>query len=343
LCKDGYRPGIKILESSEGFIWLKLDAKFFNLKNDLFLCAVYFPPQYSQNHYSKKIDYFQYLSDTIIKYGNQGNVMIAGDLNSRVGTNSEESFHEIPNIDALCPEEVRVASRISQRLSCDQKVNGYGKKLLQLCQAFNLKLTNGSVPGDRQGSFTCYGNKGSSVVDYFVCDSSIFNIVSRMKVHPPEYGSVHSPISVHLDTKFQVLVSDGESLPSPPKIKWDETKAETFKKLLRQEPNLMRLKNLEFKLKCNLNKDALEACTKELTNILFSNASKSFKIVKRSKKRVMKPKSKPWYNKDCVSMKKRLSNLANLLKKSPRDPLIRGNFIKIKSEYKKLVKHYKKL
>jgi exonuclease III len=214
LCKDEYRPGIKILESSEGFIWMKLDAKFFNLMNDLFLCAAYFPPQYSQNHYSKKVDYYQCLNDAIIKYGNRGNVMIAGDLNSRVGTNSEESGHEIPNIDDLCPDEVRAAASIRQRLSCDQKVNGYGKKLLQLCQAFNLKLTNGSVPGDRQGSYTCYGGKGSSVVDYFICDSSLFNIVSRMNVHPPKFGSIHSPISVHLDTKFQVQTSDKNSSTS---------------------------------------------------------------------------------------------------------------------------------
>ena len=36
LCKDQYRPGIKILESSEGIIWMKLDAKFFNF---FFLCT----------------------------------------------------------------------------------------------------------------------------------------------------------------------------------------------------------------------------------------------------------------------------------------------------------------
>ena len=343
LCKDIYRPGIKILESSEGFVWMKLDAKFFNLMNDLFLCAAYIPPQYSENHYSKKVDYFQCLNDAIMKYGNQGNIMIAGDLNSRIGAKCEEVFHEIPTIDNLCPEEVKVAAGIRQRLSCDHKVNSYGKKLLKMCQAFSLKLANGSVPGDRQGSFTCYGVRGSSVVDYFICDNSLFNIVSRMTVHPPQFGSIHTPISTHLDTKFQVKTSCDDSLPPPPRFKWDDSRAEAFLTLLNQENNLERLRIIELKSKGDLNIDDLEDCTKELTSILFSNAAKCFKIVKKTRKRTSKPKSKPWFNKNCVSMKKRLSNLSKLLKKSPHDPIIRGNFMTIKKEYKKIVKQYKKL
>ena len=216
---------------------MKLDAKFFNLMNDLFLCATYIPPQYSQNYHSKKVDYFQCLNDSIMKYGNQGNILIAGDLNSRVGARSEEIFHEIPEIDNLCPDEVKSSGRLEQRLSCDEKTNSYGKKLIQLCKAFSLKIANGSVPGDRQGSFTCYGGRGSSVVDYFIFDNSLFNIISRMTVHPPQFGSIHTPISTHLDTKFQVETSGESSLPTPPKIRWDESKTEAFITLLNKEQN----------------------------------------------------------------------------------------------------------
>jgi len=333
LCKNEFRAGIKIVESIEGFVWIKLDAKFFGLINDLFVCATYIPPQYSENQYAKKIDYFKYLSSAISKYGNKGNIMIAGDLNSRIGSYNEEFFHEINEIDELCPNEVKSSENHKQRLSCDEKINNYGKKLLNLCKVFNLKIINGYVPGDRQGSFTCYGARGSSVVDYFICDNSLFNIVTRMEVHPPQFQSIHAPISAQLSTKFQIQTPDNELLPTIPKIKWDEFRSGTYKKLLNQSINLERVKILESKLTHDLlNKEDLEECTKELTNILYSNASKCFRIVKKLRKRKIKVKNKPWFSKDCVSLKKRLTNISKLLQKSPHDPLIRGNFIKIKKD-----------
>ena len=45
LAKDSLRAGIKVVHNSEGFIWLKLDKNFFNLGNDLYICAAYIPPQ----------------------------------------------------------------------------------------------------------------------------------------------------------------------------------------------------------------------------------------------------------------------------------------------------------
>ena len=56
-----------------------------------------------------------------------------------------------------------------------------------------------------------------------------------------------------------------------------------------------------------------------------------------------KPKSKPWYDRNCISLKKRLSNLAKLLLKRPNDPFVRGKFNTVKREYKSIVKSQKKL
>ena len=43
LVKDELRPGIKVAQNTEGFIWLKLDKNFFSFLNDVFLCAAYIP------------------------------------------------------------------------------------------------------------------------------------------------------------------------------------------------------------------------------------------------------------------------------------------------------------
>ena len=343
LCKEELRMGLKVLESSEGFVWVKLDAKFFNLMNNLFLCAAYIPPQYSKNGVSKKVDYFEHLNDSIMKYGNQGDVMIVGDLNSRIGVDHSDNYHDIPSIDDMCPDEIKSSYAGKRRISCDIKVNGYGKKLLQVCQAFNLKFANGAVPGDRQGNFTCHANRGASVVDYVICDHSLFNIVSRMTVHPPYFNSMHSPISTNLDTKYQINTLDNTVLPPPPKIRWDISRADVLRELLNQGGNIMELDTLHEKINESTNNEDLEECVNKFTNILYSNASKCFKVGNKRNSRPRKPKSRPWFNKDCISLKRRLNNLAKLLLKSPKDPFVRGKFNMIKREYRIAIKQQKKL
>jgi len=56
-CKESIRKGVKIESFSEGVVWLKLDKRFFNLPNYLFIGDVYIPPEYSSN-VLPKIGYF---------------------------------------------------------------------------------------------------------------------------------------------------------------------------------------------------------------------------------------------------------------------------------------------
>ena len=342
-CKEGLRSGIKVVEVSEGFVWVRLDAKVFNLKNNLFLCAAYIPPQYSKNTESKKVDYFQTLNDSILKYGSQGNIMIAGDLNARIGVDHTNSMHKTSVVDGILPEEL-MSSRVTKpRMSCDDKINAYGKKLLELSRSFNLKIANGSVPGDRQGNFTCHHNKGASVVDYIVCDDNVFNLVSRMSVYPPRFKSIHSPISTTLDTTFQIEIPVENVDQSPPKIKWDISKARNFQQMLNQEVVVSDIEGLYHKISESTSNEEVEQCVSELTNILVSNATKCFGISRKIVSKSKKPKSKPWYDRNCISLKKRLSNLAKLLLRRPKDPFVRGKFNTVKREYKNIVKTQKQL
>ena len=217
LCKEKYRPGLKILHTSEGFIWVKLESTFFSLVNDLFICATYIPPQYTTNISCKKIDYFSVLNECIMKYSALGNIIIAGDMNARTKSQCSSHQYEIPEIEALYPSEFRTNSGASQRVSNDTKGNAYGNQLIQLCKNFNLKIANGSVLGDRTGSFTCHTNRGSSVVDYFICDPSVFNLISSMIVLPPQFNSVHSPLSLSLECDFDIQKANEKLSPSPQK------------------------------------------------------------------------------------------------------------------------------
>ena len=343
LCKDSHRRGLKVAKHSEGFIWVRLDAKFFNLENDVYLCALYIPPQHTSNSYCKRIDYFSELNEDIIKFSSIGNIIIKGDFNSRTGSTTNKVTHEAPVIDSLCPNEARIENWIETRASSDTKSNAYGSKLLQLCKNFNLRIVNGSITGDRTGAFTCHTRRGSSIVDYFICDYSIYNLVSTMEVLPPQYSSVHSPISMSLDFEFAHHQILEEKLPLPPRIKWTENSADDYIKLLSQTDNLDILDKIKEDLTNLSTTEELESCTQTLTDLLITNAIKVFKLKGKDKKNKRKTKHKPWFNKDCINLKWRLCNLSKLLQKSPKDPFIRGKFFKLKKEFKKFTKESKKL
>ena len=102
-CKEGLRSGVKVSHHSEGFVWLKLDQQFFNLTNPLFICATYIPPEYTSKHINLKTDYFQAISESLLKYSRLGNIVMAGDFNARIGSHEMDQNFDIPCIDHLGP------------------------------------------------------------------------------------------------------------------------------------------------------------------------------------------------------------------------------------------------
>ena len=76
-------------------------------------------------------------------------------------------------------------------------------------------------------------------MDYVICDKNLLNIVSKMEVVPPHFGSVHTPISFKLNSKQYTIQNPEESfLPFPPAFQWDPDKAETIPLLLRTSGNI---------------------------------------------------------------------------------------------------------
>ena len=110
-----------------------------------------------------------------------------------------------------------------------------------------------------------------------------------MRVLPPAYNSVHSPISLYLDFNF-VYQKDSEKVrPSPKKIKWDVNKSKNFVDLMKNEINRTRLSRLNDKIFRLTTKDEIDECTESLSNILVTNAIKIFKL-----KKPKKLKNSPW-------------------------------------------------
>ena len=73
--------------------------------------------------------------------------------------------------------------------------NNYGRELLDLCKASNLRMTNGRFGEDRGiGSFTCFTSRGQSTVDYHILSESLLGRIKNFVVEPPSDISDHCPL-----------------------------------------------------------------------------------------------------------------------------------------------------
>ena len=68
------------------------------------------------------------------------------------------------------------------RNSKDETYNRFGISLIDLCCSINIHVLNGSMFDDRNGEITCTSNNGSSVVDYMLASTSLFNSISELVV-----------------------------------------------------------------------------------------------------------------------------------------------------------------
>ena len=84
-CRSAIAGGVeRQTPSNKQFIWVRLDAKFFKLNKDIFLCCTYIPPLNSKYFKSGENNLLDLLQNGIEKYNSYGNIII-GDLNRRTG------------------------------------------------------------------------------------------------------------------------------------------------------------------------------------------------------------------------------------------------------------------
>ena len=115
--------------SNKHFIWVRLDAKFFKLNKDIFLCCTYIPPsnsKYFKNGENELLDLLQNDTET---YNSSGNIIIIGDLNSMIGEKQEEiNFADDTGDDHNILQHVDIPIR----KALDVKSNSSGRNLLYL-------------------------------------------------------------------------------------------------------------------------------------------------------------------------------------------------------------------
>ena len=172
--------GVSILQcSADEFLWWKLDKSFFHLEDDIFICSVYIPPNNSSREKTGDFDAFTSLEEHIVKYCAYGQVILCCDFNARTGLESdsfETSNNNLPIDLNICFDNSITSDKYNQRNNRDSDtINTSDRKLLEVCETFNLRFLNGTCCGDNFGQYTCFRPNGKSVIDYFITSIALLN------------------------------------------------------------------------------------------------------------------------------------------------------------------------
>ena len=137
-------------DQANSTIWLTLKPSQ-SQQRPLVLGVCYIPPD---SHHSVQLSQrsaqvrFESLAARIAQLSSEGHVLLAGDLNARVGAASQ-------------PWVTELGEGISAQLqNSDITVNGHGRKLMRLCEEAAMVLCTGRFPGDTpaQPSFRARSN-----------------------------------------------------------------------------------------------------------------------------------------------------------------------------------------
>ena len=146
---------------------MHLQKNIFGLSEDIYICFLYFSPEYSTYTQSLDYDLFDILEKEITKYQKHGKILLGGDFNARVGLEYEfirqDSDSHLPLYDTYIIDSIPV-----HRRSHDLILNTGGKQLLNLCVQCGLRILNGRMLGDSLGQYTSHQPAGGSVIDYLL-------------------------------------------------------------------------------------------------------------------------------------------------------------------------------
>ena len=231
LFKKQYSKFITKLDSkSEDILWVKIGKGLLNTNRDTYLATVYISPNRSNIHNNRMYDIFDTLEDEISIYSRQGEVIIGGDFNARIGDLKDYIAGDY-QIDSL-PENYDFDHPFHRNNMDLGSPSPFGKNLIDLCINSKVRILNGRTPGDVLGKPTSYQPNGSSVVDYVLASETILLRKSCFfHVHPLTPLSDHCKLSLILNSNIRQLneqTTDTLSARPHYKFEWSADSKERF-------------------------------------------------------------------------------------------------------------------
>ena len=202
--------------------------------HELLVANVYLPPKPKNEEKECQWRYLnQIISDIQIKCPGLG-LLIAGDFNSRVGTDSIiflETFDQpLEDLPALCS---------LPRSSKDKVINISGTWLAKFCVLFGLTWINDLPSLTEVGEFTFLAPQGSSVIDYMLISSPLLSSTVNFHVCSPLHSD-HLPLSgtflFNLDIPSIPLTSPRNLHDTSVHLKWDYKTKTLFESIVNKAP-----------------------------------------------------------------------------------------------------------
>ena len=275
-------------------------------------------------------------------YGKNGDFLICGDFNARVGTNSDCIIQDDSKFLPL-GDSYTTDKKILNRRNKDLKIDKRGRDLLDFCIGHQLRILNGRILGDLLGNYTCYTPNGCSTVDYAIVSENVLESILYFKVNNflPTLSDCHCPIEWQMSASFMESVAKTETTKNsfPLRYIWSDDSAHAFQQALAS--NKIQSFVSEFVSITSMNDDnSINTASEKLGNIFSQAAEMSLKKQKPRNKN--KPKNPKWFNGNLQQLRQNLFSYGKVYTKYPKDPAVKNNFYKLYREYNKIRKSEKK-
>ena len=332
-------------------------VKIQNMINNtpMFIVNAYIPPANSRrnNSTSDSLNSFEVLHEIISKLSEDGEVILCGDLNARLGladdlpTESNISdFVDVPEDLTSChsftiPPNCPVSH---QRNSKDSGTNSHRSHLLQITSNCNMITLNGRTVGDSAGCYTCFKWNGNSTVDLFICSSNCLPLVRSLSIKEHTLYSDHNPVVLSLSKSLSyssLTTPNTESPanvfdPAPTKYKITSDSLKSFKQHQADPEFQRRINDLQAQADCCSSREDIKALNDNIISLIGAAADCNFAKPKAISRSDIKPRHSAWFDRDCRVAKRHLNKSVRILNKHP-------DAASIKLKHRANVKSYRKV
>ena len=278
----------------EAVAWVTIKFKENYKDKHLSIGFVYIPPEKST--YQKSATFHENLFDEIQERMVKGQVIIAGDLNSRSSNLLDYISSDGDGVDFPC--------LTCPRHNLDTTVNNYGRKIIELCMNSGLQILNGrNLFSTNTNQYTCFRHNGNSVVDVLMTSADFIKRIIRFEILPRNVNSDHTPLSFDLAVAQRTNTLNSATRDDSHgqfKYVWDRTKIPEYLSSLEEISNI----NFYEQFLCNISNPSLNPnqVTDSFYNYLNNAISQVFETY-RPKSISNKFPSNKWYDSECKKLK----------------------------------------
>lgn len=314
--------------TSNDVLWVKISSTV--LGSECVIGSIYIP---GELYPFADANAFDYLGEDLmlLKRKEYNNICFIGDFNSRTRT-LEESVeieevinrtNHLPCTNTVVDQTYRDETGFVKRVNKDANTNNYGHKLVELCQAADMRLINGRIgKGKDVGALTCHKGSGSTI-DYLIVSASFVPLVYNFRVDTQDkyLSDEHCPLVTELRSQQEEMqmeiykqartnLNEGTPLNVMSFI-WNGDLAGRFRiGMETQYVDVLIGKLDDFKL--SPNKAKMDELCNDLRN-MYIDMAKSVGIykTKNRKGRNYDVGCKPWFDKEFEEKRKIYVNIKN--------------------------------